>query len=49
LVYIYDADNASPFVACSSNCTTTIVIKDTVTNLTKSVIVQKQTGAVYVQ
>lgn len=49
LVYIYDAANASPFVTCSSNCTTTIVIKDTVTNLTKSVIVQKQTGAVYVQ
>jgi prepilin-type N-terminal cleavage/methylation domain-containing protein len=49
LEYIYDAANSSPFVTCSINCTTTIVLKDTETLVTKSVVVQKQTGAVYVQ
>jgi prepilin-type N-terminal cleavage/methylation domain-containing protein len=49
LEYIYDASNASPFVTCSSNCTTTIVLKDPQITPTKSVIVQKTTGSVYVQ
>lgn len=49
LSYSYDAANASPFVACSSNCTTTITLRDTETSVTRSVIVRKQTGSVYVQ
>lgn len=49
LSYIYDAANASPFITCSSNCTTTVVLRDTETQVTKSVVVQKQTGTVYVQ
>ncbi len=49
LAYAYDAANASPFLACSANCTTTIVLRDTETSVTRSVVVRKQTGSVYVQ
>jgi len=49
LNYIYDSTNASPFVTCSSNCLATIVLKDTVTNATKTVTVQKSTGLVTTQ
>jgi len=44
LSYVYDSSNASPFITCSSNCVTTIVLKDNVANVTKTVIVQKRTG-----
>lgn len=49
LTYAYNPTNASPFVTCSSNCTTTIVLKDNQTNATKTIVVQKVTGIVYVQ
>jgi prepilin-type N-terminal cleavage/methylation domain-containing protein len=49
LNYIYDSANASPFVTCSTNCVTTVVLKDTVTNNTKTVTVQKRTSLVTVQ
>jgi type II secretory pathway pseudopilin PulG len=49
VVYVFNNLNTSPFVTCSSNCTTTITLTSTVTNATRTVIVQKQTGAVSVQ
>jgi prepilin-type N-terminal cleavage/methylation domain-containing protein len=49
LVFKYNATSASPFVPCSSNCTTTIVLKDNVSNVTRSVIYRTQTGLVSVE
>jgi prepilin-type N-terminal cleavage/methylation domain-containing protein len=49
LSYAYNPTNASPFVTCSSNCTTTVVLKDTQSNATKTIVIQKVTGVVYVQ
>jgi hypothetical protein len=49
LSYVYDAANASPFIPCSSDCTTTIVLRDTVTDSLRSVVVHKQTGLAYVE
>jgi prepilin-type N-terminal cleavage/methylation domain-containing protein len=49
LNFIYDSTNASPFITCSSNCLTTVVLKDAQTNATKTVTVQKRTGLVMVQ
>jgi len=48
LSYVYDSANASPFIACSSNCLTTIVLRDNVSSKTKTISVQKQTGIVSV-
>jgi prepilin-type N-terminal cleavage/methylation domain-containing protein len=49
LVYVYDSANASPFISCSSNCTTRIVLRDTVLNKTKTVVVEKRTGIVSIE
>lgn len=49
LIFKYDSTNASPFVPCSSNCTTTVVLKDTITNTTRSVVYRVQTGLVTVE
>jgi len=49
LNFIYDSTNASPFITCSTNCLTTVVLKDGTTNATKTVTVQKRTGLVTVQ
>lgn len=46
--YIYDSANASPFVTCSSNCLTTIVLRDNQTSATKTITVQKRTSLVTV-
>jgi prepilin-type N-terminal cleavage/methylation domain-containing protein len=52
LNYIYDAADASPFIACGSTCAnTTVTIKDSsvTPNITRTVTVQKMTGLVSVQ
>jgi len=41
-----DRSFLGPFSACSSDCTTTIVLFDALTSQTKTIVVQKQTGAV---
>lgn len=46
LNYIYDSSNASPFIPCASGCLTTVVLRDTISNATRTVTIQKQTGIV---
>jgi len=49
LVFQYNSTNASPFMPCASNCKTTVVLKDNVSNRTKTVVYRVQTGLVTVE
>lgn len=49
VVYSSQELNASPFLACAADCVTTVVLESTVTGMTRTVTVRKETGAVSVE